>query len=326
MKYSSWLRMCFALCLFQLAPLLHVGAACAAYPDKTIRIVVSNAPGGPTDALARVLAHEFAPLLGGTVIVENKPGAASNIGITSVARAEPDGYTLLVTTGAITVNPALSDKLSYDPLTDFSPICLIATSPVVIAAASTLGVASMGELIKLAKQQPDLLSYSSPGWGTASNFAAELLKFKSGLKMAHVPHTGAAPATQAVLSGAVQLTSNALDSVQPSIEAGHLKGLAVTSAKRWRGLPDVPSLMELGLAEAPIEFMVALFAPARTPTAIVTRLSELSRQVLQRPDVNARLNGLGLDIIAGTPDDLKNRIATEIVFYRELAAKTGLRQ
>lgn len=308
------------------AVVASVAPAIAAWPEKTIRIVVSNAPGGPTDALARILANEMAQPLNATIIVENKPGAASNIGITFVARAEPDGHTLLVTTGAITVNPALSDKLGYDPITDFATISLLATSPLVFASAPKLGLKSMADLVKLAKEKPDLLNYSTPGRGTSANLAAEVVKFRTGIKMAHVPFSGAALAAQAVLTESVQLTSTAIESAQPLIESGRLTGLAVTGEKRWRDLKDVPTLIELGLSDVPIEFLVGFYAPAKTPPAIVTRLSDLARQTLRRADIAERLKSFQMEIHASTPEAHGARIAKELAFYRDLVAKTGLKQ
>ena len=297
----------------------------AAWPERTVRIVVSNAPGGPTDALARILANEFSLNLGTTFIVENKPGAASNIGIASVANAEPDGHTLLVTTGAMTVNPAISDKLSYDPLTSFAPISLLATSPLIIASSPKLPVKTMADLIKLAKAQPDLLNYSTPGRGTAANFAAELIKSRTGITMAHVPHAGAAPAAQAVLTGAVQLMSNAIESGQPMVEAGQLVALAVTGAKRWPALPQTPTLIELGLADVPIEFEVGFYAPAKIEPAIVGKLSALTVDALRKKEIVERLKSFQMEIVASSPDELRKRLVTSLAFYGDLARKTGLK-
>lgn len=301
-------------------------APVSAWPEKTVRIIVSNAAGGPTDALARILANEFSAALKATFIVENKPGAASNIGITHVAQAEPDGHTLLVTTGAMTINPALSDKLSYEPTTHFSPISLLATSPLIFASAPSLPVRSMADLVKLAKDKPDLLNYSTPGRGTSANIIAELIKHRFGAGMAHVPHSGAGLAAQAVLTGAVQVTSTAIESAQPLVENGQLIGLAVTGEKRWRGLPQVPTLIELGMADMPIEFTVAFYAPAKVPPAIVDRLAQLTVETLRRPDIAARLSTFQMEIVASSPQALRERVTKELGFYRDLAKRIGLRQ
>ena len=297
----------------------------AAWPDKVIRIIVTNAPGGPTDEVARLLANDLGPLIGGTLIVENRPGAASNIGIMAVARAEPDGTTLLFVPNSITVNAAMSDKLGYDPIADFAPISLSVTSPVIFAVSAKLGVQTIAGLIALAKNSPDGLNYSSPGVGTVPHLAAELLKLSSGIKMAHVPHAGAAPAAQSVLTGAVQLTAGALTASQPLIEGGLMVGLAVSSAERWRGLPNVPTMVEAGYTDFVADSFFALFAPARTPPDIVARLAEATRLVLARPDVIRRLNAAGLEVAAGGPDALRARVAREIPFWRDLVTRAGLK-
>ena len=311
--------------LAALLALGSAGAADAAWPDKIIRIIVTNAPGGPTDEVARLLAHELGPLIGGTLIVENRPGAASNIGITAVARAEPDGYSLLFVPNSLTVNPAISDKLAYDPIADFAPISLAVTSPVIFAVSPKLGVASIAGLVALAKQSPDLLNYSSPGVGTIPHLAAEFLKLRAGIKMAHVPHAGAAPAAQSVLSGAVQVTAGALTASQPLIEGGMLVGLAVTSATRWRGLANVPTMGESGYDDFVADSFFALFAPARTPPDIVAWLADATSVVLARPEVIRRLNAAGLEVAAGGPEALRDRVAREIPFWRDIAARIGLK-
>ena len=297
----------------------------AAWPDKVIRIIVTNQPGGPTDEVARLLATEMGLLIGGTLIVENRPGAASNIGITAAARAEPDGYTLLLAPTSITVNPAISDKVSYDPIRDFAPISLCVTSPVIFALTPKLGVTSLAGLVELARQQPNLLNYSSPGVGTVPHLAAELLKARAGIQMAHVPHAGTAPAAQSVLTGAVHLNSGSLQPAQQLIEDRQMVGLAVTGARRWRGLPDVPTMAELGYQEFVIESMFSLFAPARTPPEIVSRLAEAAMTVLKRPEHVRRLNATGLEVIAGGPEELRARVAHEVPFWRDLAAKAGVK-
>lgn len=299
--------------------------AVAAWPDKIIRIIVTNAPGGPTDEVARLLAHELGPLLGGTLVVENRPGAASNIGITAVARAEADGHTLLLVPNSITVNPAISEKLAYDPLMDFAPISLCVTSPVVFAVSPTLGVDSVAGFIALAAGKPDGLNYSSPGVGTVPHLAAELLKLRTGLKMAHVPHNGAALAVQSVLTGAVELSAGALGPSLSLIEDGQLKGLAVSSATRWRGLPGVPTMIEAGYSDVVADTFFALFAPARTPPDIVARLVDATAIVLARPDVIRRLNASGMEVVAGGPEMLRERVAREIPMWRDLAGKIGLK-
>jgi len=307
------------------AALAGAAPVSAAWPERTVRIIVSNAPGGPTDALARILASELSPALNGTVIVENRPGAASNIAISYVANAEPDGYTLLMTTGAITINPALSDKVTYNTLTSFEPISLLATSPLIIASAPKLGLKSMADLIKLAKEKPDSLNFSSPGRATAAFIAAEVVKANTGISMAHVSHTGAGLAAQALLTGSVEVTSNAIESVMPLVESGKATPLAVSGERRWHALPDTPTLIELGLSDVPIEFMVGFYAPAKTPPEIVSRLSKLTQEILRRKDIVDRLKTFQMELIVSDPQVLRKRLEREVPFYREMAVKIGLK-
>lgn len=301
-------------------------AAHAAWPtDKVIRIIVPSAAGGPTDEVARLLANEMTPMIGGTFIVENRPGAASNIGITAVARAEPDGYTLLLTATSITVNPAISDKVPYDPVKDFEPISLAVTSPVVFAISPKLGVNTIADFVAAARKQPDSFNYSSPGVGSVPHLAAELFRSRAGMQMAHVPHAGNAPAVQAVLSGAVQFNSGSLQPSQGLIEAGQMVGLAVSGAQRWRGLPNVATMTELGYSDFVIESMFSLFAPARTPPDIVDRLAKAAETILKRPETVKKLNDSGLEVAAGGPDVLRARVAREVPLWRDLAEKAGIK-
>lgn len=310
---------------------ISVGAAVgtsahAAWPnDKVIRIVVPSQAGGPTDEVARLLAIDMAPLIGGTFIIENRTGAASNIGITYVARAEPDGYTLLLTATSITVNPAISEKVPYDPVRDFAPISLSVTSPVVFAISPKLGVTTLQGFVELAKKQPDRLNYSSPGVGSVPHLAAELLKSRTGIQMAHVPHAGNAPAAQAVLSGAVELNSGSLQPSQQLIEAGQMVGIAVSGAQRWRGLPNVPTMTELGFSEFVIESTFSMFAPSKTPADIVDKLAKVAQTILKRPDVTTKLANSGLEVAAGGPDVLGARVAREVPMWRDLAEKAGIK-
>lgn len=301
-------------------------SAHAAWPaDKVVRIIVPSAAGGPTDEVARLLASDMGPLVGATFIVENRPGAASNIGITAAARAEPDGYTLLLTATSITVNPAISEKVNYDPVKDFEPISLAVTSPVVFAISPKLGAKTIADFVAAAKKQPDSFNYSSPGVGSVPHLAAELFRSRTGIQMAHVPHAGNAPAVQAVLSGSVQLNSGSLQPSQGLIEAGQMVGLAVSSAQRWRGLPNVPTMTELGFPEFVIESMFSLFAPAKTPPDIVDKLAKASETVLKRPETVKKLNNSGLEVVAGGPEMLRARVAMEVPMWRDLAQKAGIK-
>jgi tripartite-type tricarboxylate transporter receptor subunit TctC len=300
-------------------------AKAAAYPERTVRIIVPFAPAGPTDIMARILATHLGEAIGGTIIVENKAGAGGNIGIGAAAHAEPDGYTLLVTSSAYVVNPALYAGIPYDPYRDFAPIAELATSPNVFVANPGLGVNSMAELIARAKADPNELNYSSPGVGTTPHLSAELLKLIGGIQITHVPFSGAGPAIQAVLGGTTQIACVAFPPAHPQIESGALKALAVTGAHRWFDLPDVPTMLELGFKDFVADTFQGFLAPARTPPAIVELLAAKSIEILKTPNISGQLRNNGFEVIANGPDGMRRRIADEVPKWRDVVAKAGIK-
>src|SRR6201990_988685 len=243
-------------------------ARAANYPDRPIKIIVPFAPAGPTDIMARILATHLGEALGGTAVVENRPGARGNIGSGIAAHSEPAAYTLLLTSSAYVVNPSLYAKIPYDPTKDFAPIAELGTSPNVILVDPKLGVKSIADLIARAKANPNELNYASPGIGTTPHLSAELLKINAGINLTHVPFSGAGPAIQAVLSGTTQLAFAALPPAHPHIAAGALKALAGTGEHRWFDLPDVPTMIELGYKDFVSDTFQCLLAPAKTPQAV----------------------------------------------------------
>ena len=276
--------------------------AFAAWPaDKPVRIVVPFAPGGPTDIMARVLAAHLSEKLKGSFIIENKAGAGGNIGMGDVARAEADGYTLLITSSAIVVNPSLGDKIPYDPVKDFAPISELGASPNVIAVTPDLGVNTIAELVALAKKEPDKLNYASPGIGTTPQLSAELFKLRAGIKIAHVSFNGAGPAVQAVLAGTTQVGSFALPPAHPHIIAGKIKALAVTSARRWHDLPKVPTMIEAGYKDFVADTLQGFLAPAKTPAGVIDMLASAVDEILKRPDVKGKLQQAGFDVLNAGP-------------------------
>jgi tripartite-type tricarboxylate transporter receptor subunit TctC len=300
-------------------------ARAAGYPERTIKIVVPFAPAGPTDIMARIVATHLGNAIGGTVIVENRPGAGGNIGIGYTAHAEPDGYTLLVTSSAYVVNPSLYVKIPYDPTKDFMPIAELGTSPNVFLVDPKLGVNSMAELIARAKADPNELNYASPGVGTTPHLSAELLKIVGGIQITHVPFSGAGPAIQAVLGGITQVACAALPPAHPFIESGALKALAVTSAHRWFDLPEVPTMVELGYKDFIADTFQGFLAPARTAPEIVALLSEKSVAILKRPDISEQLRNNGFEVIANGPDGMRKRIEDEVPKWHDVVAKAGIK-
>jgi len=305
-----------------LAPRL---ASAAGYPEHTIKIIVPFAPGGPTDIMARILGRNLGEAIGGTMIVENKAGAGGNIGIGVAAHADPDGYTVLVTSSAYVVNPSLYEKIPYDPFKDFAPLAELGTSPNVILANPTLGINSIAELVARAKANPNELNYASPGVGTTPHLSGELFKIVGGIQMTHVPFAGAGPAIQAVLGGITQIAFAALPPAHPYIESGGLKALAVTGASRWFDLPDVPTMVELGYTDFISDTFQGFLAPAKTPPAIVELLSAKAIEILKKSDISDVLRNNGFEVIANGPDGMKKRIFDEVPKWHDVIAKAGIK-
>ena len=300
--------------------------AYAAWPDRPVKIVVPFGAGGPPDLVARVLAEPLAKELNATVVVENRPGAGGTTGVTGVARSEPDGYTLLIATSAYIVNKALNDKLSYDPIADFTPICEIANAPNVFVVNANLGVNSLKDFVAYAKRQPNGVNYSSPGLGTTPQLCCELLRVRAGIPMEHVPYNSGPQAVQALLTNLVQLFCSAFPLVRPHIESGKLKAIAVTSATRWRGLPEVPTMQEAGFDDFVLDTMVMLTGPARLPTEITTKVADVLQTILKRPEIRQSLERGGFDVVAKPQAALAARIAKEVPMWRDIVTVTGLKR
>ena len=259
----------------------------AAWPDRTITIIVPFPPGGPNDLLGRLLAAELGEKFGTTVIVENKVGANGDIGISAGARALPDGYTLTEVTGVILINPSVR-KTAYDPLKDFAPVAYLGASPNAIITRPETGINSIVDLVVKAKANPGKLTYATAGTGSVSQLAVELLKIRADIDMTHVPFQGAAPSLQAALSGTTDIASVTIAGLIGYIKSGALKALVQTGAERWPDLADVPTMSEAGIPNAVIETSQMLLAPAGTPEAVVKRLTEATRDALQKPEVREK--------------------------------------
>ncbi len=314
-----------ALCA-TVAPALTSRSANAAWPERPVRLVVPFAAGGPPDFVARVLAEPLSSEFGATVVVDNRPGAGGITGVTSVARSEPDGYTLLICTSAYIVNKALSDQVSYDPIKDFTPICELANAPNVFVVNAKLNVNSLNEFAAFARSQPNGVNYSSPGTGTTPQLSSELLRVRANIPMAHIPYNGGPQAAQAVLTDLVQLSCSAVPLVQSHIAAGTLRPLAVTSATRWRGLPDVPTMAEAGFDDFVLDTMVMLTAPARLPPEIVAKISDTIQAILARPAIREALQRGGFEVVAKPPAELAARISKEVTMWHAIVTVTGLKR
>ena len=297
----------------------------AEYPERQITMVACFPAGGGTDIAARLINTQLGEALGKPVIVENRGGAGGSIGTAAVARAAPDGYTLLVCSSAFVVNPSLYANVTYDPFKDFVPIMVIGASPNAFVVPAQSEIKSLPELIAKAKANPGKLNWTSPGAGTTPYLAGELLKLRTGINMQHIPFAGAGPATTAALAGQVDMYTANIGSLMGLIESGKLRPIAVTSKQRWPDLPNVPSLDELGIKNAESDTFQGIYAPAGTPQAVVDRLAKELAAILARPDVRERFVKAGLPVVAEGPDAFRARIAREVPMYKEIIDKAGLK-
>ncbi len=293
---SQWFKpaLAGAAVVLGVAGLCVSAPARAAWPEQPIKIVVPFAAGGPSDGLGRIVAQRLAESLDATVVVENRPGAGGNIGTAYVAKAEPDGYTLLVGyIGSLAINPELFDELPYDPLTDLAPIAFLAGNPLVLVTRPGLEVDSLASLRDAAQASPSGLSYGSGGVGSANHMAAVLFGKSAQVPSVHVPYKGAAPATVALLGDQVDFMLNGMSVALPHIQAGKLKALAVTTADRVDSMPDLPTLQELGVTPFDVSAWFGFLAPAGTPPEVLGKLEAATLEALASPDVREQLATAG---------------------------------
>ena len=307
-----------------LLAVLSAGASAQTYPNHPIRLVVPFPPGGTTDILAREVGERLTATLGQTVVIDNRPGAGGNIGADIVAKAAPDGYTLLMATvGTHAINASLYRKLPYDHIKDFAPVVLVAGVPNVLEVTPSLPVHSVAELIKLAKEKPGQLNFASSGNGTSIHLSGELFKTMAGVDMTHVPYKGSAFALTDLIAGQVQLMFDNLPSSLPHIKAGKLRAIAVTSAQRAPALPDVPTIAESGLPGFEASAWFGIVAPAGTPPAIVNRINAEVNQWLHSPEAADKLLAQGAIAAGGTPEQFVAHIRAETDKWAKVVKASG---
>ena len=311
--------------LMTAAVAFSLGSAHAEYPDRPVTIVACFPAGGGTDLAVRMMHVELGKALGQPVIIENRGGAGGSVGTGAVARATPDGYTLLSCSSAFVVNPSLYANVPYDPIKDFIPIMVIGASPNVFVVPAQSKIQTMQELIAEAKANPGKMNWTSPGVGTTPQLAGELLKLKLGLDMTHIPYAGAGPANNAVLAGLVDFYVANYGSLTGLLSSGKVRPVAVTSKKRWPDLPDVPTLDELGVKDAESDTFQGVFAPARTPQPVIDRLAKEMSTILSDPEMQGKYVKLGLPVVAEGPAAFKARIEREVPMYKEVIDKAGLK-
>jgi len=307
-----------------LATLLACGSAQAAFPEKTITIVVPTAPGGANDAMARVVGQAMSAILKQTVIVENKAGANGAIASEFVMRAAPDGYTLMlgyVATHAM--NPSLQ-KLRYDPVKDFEPVGMIGSSATLMVVSPAVKASNAKEVVALLKATPGKTSYASAGNGTAPHFAAEMFKLATGTSMVHVPYKGSAPAITDTIGGQTQVMFPSLFTAMPYVKGGKLKAIGVAGEKRSTLMPDVPTLKEQGIAGVDVSQWYAIFAPAKTPRPVIDQLNKALNQALSDKTVIQRLEAHGAEVSTMTPDQLRSYVQQEQVKWKKVVQAARL--
>jgi tripartite-type tricarboxylate transporter receptor subunit TctC len=311
------------VCLLAICAALGIANA-QTYPAKPVRYIVPYAPGGGTDTLARIIAQKLTDSWNVPVLVENRPGASARIGTEFVAHSAPDGYTMLMAINSHALNASLYRKLSYDPIKDFAPVALVATSPNVVVVHPSVPAKSIGELIVLAGSQPGKLSYSSGGPASGSNLAGELLKMMAKLNIVEVPYKGAAPAVTDLLGGQVSMSFVVLQTALPHITSGKLRAIAVTSRERSLLLPELPTVAESGLEGYDVVSWYGTLAPAGTPPSIIGKWNlEISR-ILQMADVKEKLAALGMEIKGGTPEQFDQFIRTDWTFWDKVVKTLGI--
>jgi tripartite-type tricarboxylate transporter receptor subunit TctC len=296
------------------------------YPSKPIRLISPYPPGGANDILARIIAPKLGENLRQQIVVENRAGATGNIGAELVAKAPPDGYTLLMGQASnLTINVSLMDKMPFDPIKDFAPITLVATTPNLLVVHPSLRVRTVKDLVALAKAKPGALNYASSGSGSAGHLAAELFKKVAGVSMVHIPYKGAAPALTDVVAGQAQLYFTSPISATPYVRSGRLRMVAVTSSRRSPSLPDVPTVAESGYPDFDVLSWWGIVAPAAVPRDIIARLHAEIVKAVNLPDTQAHFADQGADAATNTPDQFAAYIKSEIVKWAKLIKETGVK-
>jgi tripartite-type tricarboxylate transporter receptor subunit TctC len=295
------------------------------FPERPIRFVVPFPPGGGNDILARAIAPKMADFLGQPVVIDNKSGAGGNIGTDLVAKSPPDGYTIVIASNQITINPWLFSKLPFDIERDFSPIAQAATVPMVLVVHPSVPANNLREFIALVKAQPDKFNHSTPGDGTPQHIAFEVFNHAAGIKVTHVPYKGTGPAIADLLAGQVQAAIGTMASLEQHVKAGKLRALGVTTSKRSQTLPQVPTLAEAGLPGFEVPLWYSILAPANTPKDVVNRLSSDISKVLAVPEVKERLTGQGFEVNYLNADQMGELIKRDLDRWQKSIRDIGLK-
>jgi tripartite-type tricarboxylate transporter receptor subunit TctC len=304
-------------------------ASCSAfaqsnYPDKPIKLVVPYAPGGSADIAARLISDAWAKAVGGTLYIENKAGAGGNLGVDFVAKSEADGYTIGLQTVSLAINPGLTPKMPYDTLKDLAPIGMVATSQHVLVVNNNFPAKNVTDLVAMAKAKPAQLNYGSAGGGSTLHMSAELFKAVAGVSILHIPYRGGGPALIDTISGQVDMSFPVLAAATPHIQAGKLRPLGVTGAKRSPLMPNVPTIAESGVPKYAFETWFMVFAPAKTPQTVIDKLNASLRKTLETPAVKERMAKDGFDALPSTAAEAKSRLEKELPMWTKLIKERGI--
>ena len=308
--------------LISLVLICALDATAQTYPVRPVRVLVGFPPGGGTDIMARFLAPKLAEYLGQPFVVENRPGATTNIASDMVAKAAPDGHTLLFTTSALAINMSLYKNLTFDALKDFAPVSVFADSPNLLVAHQSAG-ASVKELLARARAKPDSMNYSSAGAGTSQHLAGELFKARTGVKIQHIPYKGTAASLTAVIAGEVQFSFANVPAILGHVRSGRIHALAVLADKRSNLMPDVPTMKEAGVDGVVVPVWYALLAPAATPREIVKLLGDATARAARAPDLNQKLIEQGAEPVGNTPEEFSKLLREEVTRWAEVVRISG---
>ncbi len=314
-----------AAVLLGLAVIAAPAAAQAPYPDRPIRLIVPFGAGGPTDVIARLISQKLSELWGKQVYVENMPGAGGNTGTAAAAKATPDGYTFLTVSTGFIINPSLYARVPYDPLKNFQAVSLVAVSPNVLTVNPTVPAKSVKELIELIRANPGKYSYAQPSTGSTPHLAGEMFKLTYSLDLATVAHTSAAAAITSTMGGHTPVAFTALPGAMPGIQGGKLRALAVLSAKRVPGLPDVPTMAEAGIPDQESDTLTAIVTPIGTPRELVDLWSREIQKIVAAPEATKHLQDLGFQPVASTPDAFTERIKSESAKWDRIVKQAKVR-
>lgn len=298
----------------------------ANYPNRPIRLIVPFPPGGGNDILARAIGQRLSEVIGQAVIIDNRAGAGGEVGATVAAQAAPDGYTMMLgSVGNLAHNPALKANLSYDPVRDYAPVSLLATSAFIVVVNPSLPAKNVRELIALAKAKPGTINYCTPGMGSSFHMTTELFKYATGIDMVHVPYKGSAPALIELIAGQTQISFSTMPPALPHVKAGKLRAIAVTSAKRAAVTPDIPTVSESGVPDFVVENWQGIVVPRQTPPAIVQKLNRDLAAALKRPGMVEVLSAQGLEAATSTPEAFGELIKSEVAKYTKVVKAANIK-